>query len=59
MKCIKCSKKYDRLPSHEKSKDIKVYCKHLGCCSKECYDKLPEKHKDNLFLSTWVNALIN
>ena len=55
MNCVKCGKKYDRGgDKHKFSKKYNEYVKYLGACSANCFDKLHEEHKDELFLSAYL-----
>jgi|TARA_R110002020_G_scaffold91024_3_gene221322 hypothetical protein len=40
--CLGCNCKYNEKPNDLYSDDIKDYCRYLGYCKEECWDKLPE-----------------
>jgi len=56
MNCVKCGKKYNRDGDKYKFSDKKnEYVKYLGACSNNCFEKLNEDHKDELYLSAYLN----
>ena len=56
MNCVKCGKKYNREGDKYKlSKNKNEYVKYLGACSNNCFEELNEDHKDELFISAYIN----
>ena len=39
--CCKCDKQYNEKSNDIKSSNIEDYCRFLGYCEKDCWDKLP------------------
>ena len=57
--CIVCNCDYKVDKACRSSTKIDVYCKHLGCCKKDCYDKLPHKTQTHLKLSAFLRNYWN
>ena len=56
--CVYCKKLYHRSEEHKNAKDLKGYVKWIGLCTKKCLHKLDNQEKSDLFLSAYLNELI-
>jgi hypothetical protein len=58
-KCMVCNCDYTHPIGTKYSKDIKEYCKYLGCCKKECYYKKPREERNELMWKAFLHNLDN
>jgi len=45
--CLLCKKKYIEKESDIHSTDINNYCRYLGYCHTDCWDKIPKQLQQN------------
>ena len=48
MKCIRCGKECGECVANGKCIDTTNYCKKLGFCGRDCYNKMPRNHRSKI-----------
>ena len=56
-KCMSCESDYTHEIDCKYSEHIDTYCKWLGLCSTDCFDKLPKTEKNLVFLRGFFGGL--